>query len=178
MSPARAAQRGGRGFRHERMRKELTLNANRNHRRGFTLVEVLLVLLIVGMLAAGAIVMLGGTRDRAKKDSTKVLLSNLETALDAFESHMGRYPTEEEGLGALRTKPTFENEEEGENWAGPYIKREPKDPWGQKINYEPVEAGGDEATAGLGYKIWSNGPNRTSGDDDDIRNWDEDADST
>ncbi|MHC4716474.1 MAG: type II secretion system protein GspG, partial [Planctomycetota bacterium] len=90
-----------------------------------------------------------------------------------------RYPTEEEGLGALRTKPTFQDEEEGKNWAGPYIrKRDPKDPWGQKINYEPVEAGGDEATAGMGYKIWSNGPNRTSGDDDDIKNWDEDADST
>ncbi len=152
------------------------MNAKRSHRRAFTLVEVLLVILIVGMLAAGAIVMLGGTRERAKKDTTKVLLNQLATALDTFEAHMGRYPTEEEGLAALRTKPAFEDEEEGENWSGPYTKvREPKDPWSQPINYEAIEDA-DEAAAGMRYKIWSSGPNRTSGDDDDIKNYEDEED--
>jgi len=144
---------------------------------GFTLVEVLLVLLIVGMLAGVAVVAMSGTRKQAKKDTTKLLLTQIATALDMFESHVNRYPTEDEGLGALRTKPTFEEEDEGKDWAGPYLKREPKDAWGQKLNYEPVEPGSDEATQGLGYKLWSNGPNKQSGDEDDIKSWSEEEDA-
>lgn len=149
------------------------MNKRRTARTGLTLIEVLLVLLILGMLATVAIVAFSGTREGAKIDATKVLLGEIETALGVFNSHVHRYPTADEGLAALRTKPTFEDETDAEKWRGPYIKRDAKDVWGQAINYEPVEAGGGEATQGLTYKLWSNGPDRQSGSDDDIKNWSE-----
>jgi len=154
------------------------LNVSRTRRRGFTLIEVLLVLLILGLLATVGIMAFSGVREGAKVDSTKLLLAEIETALDTFNMHMSRYPTAEEGLAALRTKPAFSDDAEGQNWRGPYLKREAKDVWGQALNYELVEAGSTEASLGLKYKLWSNGPDRQSGTDDDIKNWSEEKPGT
>ncbi|KKK53688.1 hypothetical protein LCGC14_3092290, partial [marine sediment metagenome] len=112
--------------------------------------------------------------DKAKKEATVRLLMQLATALDVFEMHIGRYPTADEGLGALLTKPIFEDESEGMNWCGPYIKRVPRDAWNQRINYKQTEPGSKLAAEGVGYRLWSNGPNRQSGDEDDIKTWTED----
>jgi general secretion pathway protein G len=136
--------------------------------------EVLLVVLILAMLAGVGIFALTGTREKAKVDTTKLLLEEISSALDAFNMHMFRYPTEQEGLEALRTKPEESGEEvPGAQWAGSYLKREPRDAWGQLINYRPVEAGSPEAAQGLKFKVWSNGPDKQSETEDDIRNWQE-----
>lgn len=140
-------------------------------KRGFTLIEILLVLAIIGMLAGVAIVSLVGTREGAKIDSTKAMLSSIETALETYNMHVSHYPSEEEGnLTALRVKPTFENEQIGEMWRGPYLKKEPRDAWGNVVNYELNVAGTDEAQA-QPYRLWSNGPDGVDGTEDDINNW-------
>ncbi|MHC4093834.1 MAG: type II secretion system major pseudopilin GspG [Planctomycetota bacterium] len=141
-------------------------------RRGFTLIEVLLVVLILVMLAGVGIFALSGTREGARKDTTKLKLEQIASALDAFNMHMYRYPTEEEGLGALRTKPEDSDDEApNADWRGPYLTEDPKDAWGQDINFQPVEAGSDEASQGLKYKLWSNGPDKQSETEDDIKNY-------
>lgn len=140
-------------------------------KRGFTLIEILLVLAIIGMLAGVAIVSLVGTREGAKIDSTKAMLSSIETALETYNMHVSHYPSEEEGnLTALRVKPTFENEQIGEMWRGPYLKKEPRDAWGNVVNYELNVSGTDEAQT-QPYRLWSNGPDGVDGTEDDINNW-------
>jgi len=153
------------------------LNTANHDRRGFTLIEVLLVILILGMLASVAIVAFRGTREGAKEDTTKLMLDQIETALETFSSHLNRYPTTEEGLKALRTKPQFEDEEEGKKWRGPYLTRDPKDGWNHDVNYELLEAGSTEA-GGKPYKLWSNGKDGTSGNEDDIKNYTDEEGTT
>jgi general secretion pathway protein G len=143
-------------------------------RRGFTLIEILLVLAIIVMLAGVTIVALVGTREGAKIDSTKALLASVETALETYNMHVSHYPTEEEGnLQALRTKPAFENEQMAERWRGPYVKQEPRDPWNNLLNYQLGEAGTMEEGQAVPYRLWSNGPDGVDGTEDDIRNWSE-----
>ena len=149
------------------------MNERKNGRRGFTLVEVLLVILILGMLAGVAIVALSGTREGAREDTTALLIKEVESSLDRYNLDINHYPTEaEDGLDALRTKPQFEEEELAEKWNGPYLKKDPVDAWGNKLNYEVVEAG---AEVSVPVKVWSSGPNEISGDEDDIRNWEEET---
>ncbi len=141
---------------------------------GFTLLEVLLVVVILAMLAGVGIFALMGTREQAEKDTTELLLDEISRALDTFSMHMRRYPTEQEGLEALRTKPEETGDEApGAHWAGPYLKREPRDNWGQLINYSPVDPGSPEAAQGLKYKLWSSGPDKQTDTEDDIRSWKE-----
>ena len=143
-------------------------------RRGFTLIEILLVLAIILMLAGVTIVSIVGTREGARIDTTKAMLSSIETAIETYNMHIGHYPTEEEGnLTALRVKPTFESDQVGEMWRGPYLKKEPRDAWRNTFNYEVNVAGTDEAQT-QPYRLWSNGPDGTDGTEDDIKNWSED----
>lgn len=139
------------------------------NKKGFTLIEVLLVILILGMLASVGIYMLVGTRDRAKIDTTRALVeTTLAQALDTYEMHLGELPTSEQGLTALVEKPAFDTEEKGAKWCGPYLKKLPKDAWDRDIHYERSEDGKT-------YKLWSDGPDGTSGSEDDIRNYKDDA---
>jgi len=135
------------------------------------------VILILGMLATVAIVAFSGTRERAKEDTTKLMLDQIETALETFNSHLNRYPTTEEGLKALRTKPQFEDEDEGKKWHGPYLKRDPKDSWNRDISYELLESGSTEA-GGKAFKLWSNGKDGQSGNEDDIKNYTDEEGAT
>jgi general secretion pathway protein G len=147
--------------------------ARKRNRRGFTLIEVLLVLAIVGFLALIAVMATGGILDKAKKDTTKSVIAEVENAVDVYNLHVGHYPSEEEGgLNALLTKPTFETEAMGENWQGPYLKKEPKDAWNRPLHCEIQQSTGS-ATEAAGPKvhIWSDGPDGQSGTEDDIKNW-------
>lgn len=153
------------------------MKASRKSRRGFTLIEVILVIAIIGVLAGVLIFAIGGTKDKADKDATRILVKLVCDGLERYKLHIGRYPAEEDGgLEALRKKPEFEDEKMAEKWAGPYVGKEPVDPWGTALNYNVTEPGTDEALT-VPYKIWSNGPNRQddNGAEDDIRNraWEE-----
>lgn len=99
---------------------------------GYTLMELLVVLAILGLLAAIATPMVLHYLDSAKVSTAKTEVSNLAAGLDLFKYDVGRYPTTEEGLEALVSAP-----DGVENWNGPYVKKTTKltDPWGHPYNY-------------------------------------------
>ncbi len=147
----------------------------RGLRAGFTLIEILLVIVIILLLAGALVVFVLPQQQGAEKNTTKLLLSQVGSALDTYRLNMGHYPTEQEGgLEALMKKPTFENERMGEKWSGPYLKPGTKldDPWGHKLKYELVDRTaetGDGAKTILPYKLSSVGPDGQQDTDDDIR---------
>jgi general secretion pathway protein G len=150
----------------------------RSRRRAFTLIEVLLVIVILGMLATVAVVTLSGTREGAKIDTTKLTLDKLRGSLERYNSHVGQYPTEEEGgLQALTTLPTFEDEATAEKWRGPYAESEDlTDEWGNEFQYELVEQEVGTRTQ-LVPRISSMGPDGLEGTDDDIKSWDDEEEA-
>ena len=130
---------------------------------GFTLVELLVVMIIIGLLAA-----LVGPRfirqeEKARLKAAKAQIELLGTALDTFRLDVGRYPSTEEGLEALRTKPGGL-----ERWDGPYLKKElPQDPWGKAYAYRSPSEHGP-------FEIVSYGADGTAGgegDNRDITSW-------
>jgi general secretion pathway protein G len=161
----------------------ILINRSRKNRAlgGFTLIEVLLVIVIILMLAGALVVFVLPQQEGAEKNTTSLLLKNVETALDTYRLNMGRYPTTEQGLGALMSKPTFENERLGDKWNGPYLKPGTKleDPWGNQIRYELAEATDDTASKnGARYKLYSVGPDGQPDTADDIKSRDENTDGT
>jgi general secretion pathway protein G len=143
---------------------------------GFTLIEILLVIVIILMLAAALVVFVLPQQKNAEKNTTKLMLQQVATALDTYRLNLGHYPTEQEGgLDALLKKPTFESESMGEKWAGPYLKPGTtlEDPWGHKIRYELADttsgSNDNEKNGGLPYKLFSCGPDGLPDTDDDIK---------
>lgn len=145
---------------------------------GFTLIEILLVIVIILMLASALVVYVLPQQKGAEKNTTRLLLTQIQSALDTYRLNTGQYPTEEQGgLGALLVKPTFENERLGEKWQGPYLKPGTKllDAWGNQIHYELVDktlqTDADPSTPD--YKLYSVGPDGLPGTDDDINLYDQ-----
>lgn len=143
-------------------RINIRLNARR---RAFTLVELLVVLAILGFLAALATPQVMKHLAHAKVQTAKMEIKNIGTALDLFHIDVGRYPTQEEGLAALVTQPA-----NLDTWKGPYLDRKTtfNDPWGTAYVYRiPSQHGGD-------YDLMSYGADKVeggTGDDADITNW-------
>ncbi|MDP6887286.1 MAG: type II secretion system major pseudopilin GspG [SAR324 cluster bacterium] len=133
-----------------------TAKKNRRHLHGFSFIEVMVVIIILGLLSSIVGVYLFDSAEKAKADATKTQIKGLETALDLYRLHNSRYPSTEQGLKALLTKP-----EVGvlpKNWNGPYLrgKNLPEDGWGSPYrylsgngnNYEIISLGADGIDGG------------------------------
>lgn len=130
---------------------------------GFTLMELLIVLVIIGLLAALVGPTLYQRIKPAKESAARAQIENFATALDSFYIDTGRYPTTPEGLKALRAKP-----ESLEKWNGPYLKKEiPNDPWGALYVYRaPGRSGGYEIVS-----YGADGREGGEGENADINSW-------
>ncbi|HZR83324.1 MAG TPA: type II secretion system major pseudopilin GspG [Candidatus Binatia bacterium] len=105
---------------------------------GFTLIELLVVLVIIGLLATLVAPNFIGQSEKAKPKAARAQLENLRNALDMFQLDVGRYPSTDEGLQALRQRPGS-----APRWAGPYVRDEiPLDPWGRPYVYRSPGEGG------------------------------------
>jgi general secretion pathway protein G len=156
------------------MRVTIQSLSRRHGRRnaGFTLIEILLVIVIILLLAGALVVFVMPQREGAEKNTTRLLLNQVSSALDTYRLNLGHYPSEQEGgLDALLKKPTFENERQGEKWNGPYVKpgTQLDDAWGHKVRYEVVDRSVEGGKSALPYKLYSVGPDGQADTDDDIR---------
>lgn len=133
--------------------------------RGFTLIEVLIVIAIVLAIGGLVAVNLIPKKDEADKDLVKAQMDQLSTALKLFKLDMKRYPTEEEGLAALWSRDAIEDEDEAANWKTPYLENPlARDTWGTEWIYRyPSEERGEGH-----YDLISAGPDKEEGTEDDI----------
>ncbi|MFH0753703.1 MAG: type II secretion system major pseudopilin GspG [Candidatus Omnitrophota bacterium] len=132
------------------------------YRRGFTLIEIMLVVIIIGALAAMIVPRLAGRSEQAKIAVAKADLSNIATALKLYELDNGTFPTTNQGLAALRERSSAVPVPK--NWNGPYLEKESVDPWMNSYVY--VSPGAHRSD----YDLSSKGKDDASADDD-ITNW-------
>lgn len=126
---------------------------------GFTLVEIMLVVAIIGILAALVIPKIAGKSEEARETAAQAdIKGGIKTALDEFNVDTGFYP---QSLQDLIQKPR-----NARVWHGPYLDQLPMDPWNNAYLYSYP----GKHNAG-GYDLWSAGPDGKSGDQDDIGNW-------
>lgn len=138
-------------------------NRNRRRERGFTLIEIMIVVIIIGLLAGLVGPRLFGKLTQAKQKSAKAQIELFGTALDAFRLDVGRYPTTEEGLKALREKPSGLDA-----WKGPYLPKEiPLDPWGRPYNYKSPGEHGEYDLFSFGL----DGVEGGEGENEDVVSW-------
>jgi len=132
--------------------------------RGFTLIELMVVMIILGLLAALVVPKMFGRIGQAKQKAAYAQIELFGTALDSFYLDVGRYPTTEEGLQALITPP-----QGVEGWNGPYLKKSeiPLDPWNNPYHYESPGKYGDYDL----YSYGADGVEGGEGENQDIVSW-------
>lgn len=130
------------------------------NKKGFTLIEIMLVVAIIGILAAMVVPRLSGRTKDTKNSVAKADVEvNLALVIDLYEVDMGDFPEKLEDL--------MDDPGTGGNWKGPYLKKLPKDPWGNDYLYKNP---GDHSK--YGCDIYSAGADGQPGTDDDVGNWD------
>ncbi|MGB3400436.1 MAG: type II secretion system major pseudopilin GspG [Candidatus Deferrimicrobiaceae bacterium] len=136
-------------------------------RAGFTLLEIMVVIVILGLLAALVVPKLIGRTEEAKRTQTRIQIKNLEQALQLFKLDNGFYPSTEQGIEALVRAPEVGRVPKNYRKGG-YLDRVPKDPWGNVYVYVSPGTQGD-------YDISSYGADSVAGGEDedaDINSWD------
>jgi len=133
-----------------------------NAKYSFTLIELMLVVIIIGALAAMVLPRLTGRSEQARTGAARAdIKANISTALKLFELDTGSFPSTEEGLNALLTNPGS-----AKNWNGPYLETKPIDPWGREYKYESPGTHRPQD-----YDLFSLGKDGKEGGGDDITNW-------
>jgi general secretion pathway protein G len=135
-------------------------------RRAFTLLEILVVLAIIGLLAGLAISNVDKIFGSAQVTTAQLFVQqSMKTSLTTYSIQMGGYPSTADGLQALITAPA----NKADRWRGPYIEggKVPLDPWGEPYQYR--SPGTKNKTS---YDLYSKGPDKADGTEDDIGNWD------
>jgi general secretion pathway protein G len=130
---------------------------------GFTLLELLVVMVIIGLLAAYVGPQYFSQLGKSEVKAAQAQVSALQKALDTYRIDIGHYPTTEQGLTALVTKPQNEAK-----WSGPYLQKAvPPDPWGRPYNYKSPGEHGDYDLFSLG----KDGQPGGTGEAADITSW-------
>lgn len=151
--------------RYERNTGVQIMNHAEPRRKAFTLIEVLLVVAILVVLMGVGVVGYSKIKKGADIDTTRLLVGNTAEAVKLYYSSMNTYPTDDEGLQALITKP--DDEKLAEKWRGPYLEKGiPVDAWSNELKYERLESTGDDT--GPAFRVFSYGPDGQEGTDDDI----------
>lgn len=148
---------------HTSRMKTLTSNSRS---RAFTLIEIMVVVIIIGILAAAIVPQFVGTTHDAKVSACKAQIEVLKGALERFNLHMDRYPTTEEGLQVLVDPPAGDD---AKKWHGPYIDKLRADPWGTPYQY--LFPGVQHTVS---YDLWSRAADKADGGEGqgaDIGNW-------
>jgi general secretion pathway protein G len=133
---------------------------NRKSEKGFSLIELIVVLVILGLLAAVVGPKIMGKLSESKSRIAKIQISEFESALQVYSFDLGHLPSANEGLDAL-----IHNTENSDSWNGPYLGKElPLDPWQRAYLYRYPGNHGD-------FDIYSLGANGIDGDEDDVCSW-------
>jgi general secretion pathway protein G len=131
--------------------------------RGITLIELLVVMVIIAMFATIVGQRLFRNVEKARQTTAKAQIGEFESVLDAYKLDVGRYPTNEEGLQALRTRPGSV-----ERWDGPYLRKDvPMDPWQRPYVYRFPGQHGDYDL----YSLGADGQEGGEGESADVTNW-------
>ncbi len=129
--------------------------------KGFTLIELMLVVIIIGALSAMVLPRMVGRSEQARMSATRAdIKANIATALKLYELDNGAFPTTDEGLAAL-----FEPASSAINWNGPYLESKPIDSWGREYKYESPGTHRSQD-----YDLFSYGKDGKEGGDD-VTNW-------
>ena len=137
-------------------------SARRARHNGFTLIELMVVVVILSILAAVVIPRVMDRPEQARISAAKTNIRAISSALDMYKLDNFRYPTTDQGLDALVSPPDLQPLPE--NWNG-YMNKVPLDPWGNEFLYLQPGARSD-------LDVFSPGPNGRPGDEDDIGSWD------
>ena len=137
----------------------------RRERKGFTLIEVLVVVAIIVMLAGGAAIAVRSYYRGSQIDMTKAKIEQVRSGIDTFHLKLNRLPSSDKGLRELVEVPDEEKEVEAWKQYGPFLKdgKIPTDAWGRDLQYELAES-----ESGPSYRVYSYGPDGIEGTDDDI----------
>ena len=145
----------------------MMVRRDRPSRAGFTLVEIMVVIIVIGALAALVAPNVFRHLGTSRTATAKSQIEMLGAALDAYRLDNDSYPTTEQGLASLQTEPA--SAPPPRDWRGPYLKKEvPPDPWGRRYVYR------SPGTQHRDYELWSlgrDGREGGEGEDADVRSW-------